>query len=63
MALKIKQQKKCSTNFLVNVTQYTCKLRSFKNFAKFYARLAELLSFQKRNTQNLSSRRMTSFTN
>ena len=61
--LKIKQQDKCSTNFLVIVTWYTRKLRSFENFAKIYARSAELLSFEKRITQNLSSRRMTSSSN
>ena len=41
---------------LLHSIRHTRKLRSFENFAKFYARLAELLSFEKHNTQNLSSR-------
>ena len=39
---------------------YMSDLRSFENFAKIYARLAKLLSFEERNTQTLASRRMTS---
>ena len=58
--LKIKRQEKCTTDFLVIVTYYRRKLRSFENFAKIYARYPELLSFKKRITQNLSSRRKTS---
>ena len=62
-SLKINRQEKCSTNFLVIVAWYMRKLRSFENFAKIYARLEDLLSFEKRITQNLSSRRMTSSSN
>ena len=37
------------------------KLRKFKNFGLIYARLAEILRFELRNSQKFANRQVTSF--
>ena len=54
--LKIQRQENSNAKFLVVAS----KLKNSANFAKIYARLAKLISFEEHYTQNLASCRMTS---